>query len=269
MRNSLVVAGFSAVLALGLLEYGCTSGDTVSGTGGHTGSGTGGATSTTGTGGSTTTTGTGGSTTTTGTGGSTTTTGTGGSTTTTGTGGSTTATGVGGSSGGLVGCASPPPGDKMACVLGSRDLAVHEELRPQRRNDPAPRPKAVRVHYLNRGATVADGLGLQQFGSLRLPADVRQDLLRAHAGAPRLPRCDHIGNDDLHEHQRARRADRCAGRQPSPSYADFGYRNPKSGLLRLHQRRLAVRQRRGMAHAAVGHSSGRSAEAHRSHRSLL
>ncbi len=113
MRNSLVVAGFSAVLALGLLEYGCTSGDTVSGTGGHTGSGTGG-TTVAGQGGSTTTTGTGGSTTTTGTGGSTTTTGTGGSTTTTGTGGSTT-TGVGGSSGGLVTCPSPPPGDKTLC----------------------------------------------------------------------------------------------------------------------------------------------------------
>jgi hypothetical protein len=36
-RNALVVTGFSAVLALGLIGYGCTSGDSVGGTGGTTG----------------------------------------------------------------------------------------------------------------------------------------------------------------------------------------------------------------------------------------
>ena len=120
-RTSLVVAGFSAMVALGLIGYGCTSGDTVNnGTGGK---GAGGSTTTTGSGGSTTTTGSGGSTTTTGAGGSTTTTGAGGSTTTgaggsttTGAGGSTT-TGAGGSSGGLVSCPSPAPGDKTMCDL--------------------------------------------------------------------------------------------------------------------------------------------------------
>jgi len=91
-RTSLMVAGFSAMVALGLIGYGCTSGDTVKdGTGGK------------GTGGSTTTTGTGGSTTTTGTGGS----------TTTGTGGSTT-TGTGGATGGIPTCV-PAPADKSTC----------------------------------------------------------------------------------------------------------------------------------------------------------
>jgi hypothetical protein len=118
-RTSLVVAGFSAIVALGLIGYGCTSGDTVNdgtggkGSGGQTGSGTGGST-TSGTGGSSsgtggmTTSGTGGSTT--GTGGSTT--GTGGSTT--GTGGMTT-TGTGGATGGLLMCASTLK-DKAACT---------------------------------------------------------------------------------------------------------------------------------------------------------
>ena len=123
-RTSLVVAGFSAMVALGLIGYGCTSGDTVNngtggkgaggsttGAGGSTTTGSGGST-TTGAGGSTTT-GAGGSTTT-GAGGSTTT-GAGGSTTT-GAGGSTT-TGAGGSSGGLVTCPSPAPGDKTMCDL--------------------------------------------------------------------------------------------------------------------------------------------------------
>jgi hypothetical protein len=118
-RTSLVVAGFSAIVAFGLIGYGCTSGDTVNdgtggkGTGGST-SGTGGSTTTTGTGGMTTT-GTGGMTST-GTGGSTTT-GTGGMTST-GTGGMTT-TGVGGSSGGIPVCASPAPADKSMCTPGT------------------------------------------------------------------------------------------------------------------------------------------------------
>ena len=113
MRNSLVAAGFGAMVALGLIGYGCTSSDTVSGTGGSTGAhGTGGSTGA-GTGGSTTTVGTGGSTGA-GTGGSTTTVGTGGSTGG-GTGGSTGG-GVGGSAGGLPTCVSPPPKDKAACL---------------------------------------------------------------------------------------------------------------------------------------------------------
>jgi hypothetical protein len=116
-RTSLVVAGFSAIVAFGLIGYGCTSGDTVNdGTGGK---GTGGSTS--GTGGSTTS-GTGGSAsgtggmTSSGSGGSTT--GTGGSST--GTGGSNTGTGgaaagTGGATGGLLMCASTLK-DKAACT---------------------------------------------------------------------------------------------------------------------------------------------------------
>jgi len=119
-RTSLVVAGFSAMVALGLIGYGCTSGDTVNdgtggkGSGGQTTSGNGG--STTGTGGSTTS-GTGGMTTT-GSGGSNT--GTGGSNTGTGgaTGGGTggaTGGGTGGSSGGVAMCPSSLK-DKMVCA---------------------------------------------------------------------------------------------------------------------------------------------------------
>jgi len=118
-RTSLAVAGFSAMLAFGLIEYGCTSGDTVSdgmggkttggGTGGQTTSGTGGQT-TSGTGGQTTS-GSGGQTTS-GSGG-TTGGGTGGMTTT-GMGGMT-ATGTGGTTGGIAMCASSLK-DKMACT---------------------------------------------------------------------------------------------------------------------------------------------------------
>ena len=106
MRNSLVLAGLGAVLALGLVEYGCSSSSGGGGSGGSTtgqgGKGQGG--STTGQGGSTT--GAGGSTTT-GTGGSTTA-GTGGSTTT-GSGGAT------GSDGGVTMCVAPVPADKGGC----------------------------------------------------------------------------------------------------------------------------------------------------------
>jgi hypothetical protein len=119
MRNSMVVAGIGAVVALGLIGYGCSSSNGGGGgTGGHTG--TGGST-TSGSGGSTTT-GSGGSTTA-GSGGSTAT-GSGGSTTT-GAGGSTT-TGAGGStttgndaSTGTVTMCNPAPDDKSACVPGS------------------------------------------------------------------------------------------------------------------------------------------------------
>jgi hypothetical protein len=108
MRNSLVLAGVGAVLALGLVEYGCSSSSNNGGTGGaHTGQGG----STTGQGGSAT--GQGGSST--GSGGSTT--GSGGSTT--GAGGSTTA-GTGGATGsdggtGLGMCQAPIPNDKGGC----------------------------------------------------------------------------------------------------------------------------------------------------------
>ena len=116
-RTSLVVAGFSAVLALGLIGYGCTSGDNVSGTGGSTGSGG----TTSGQGGSTTTS-SGGATGSSG--GATGSSGgaTGSSGGATGSQGGATgsqggATGAAGSAGGLPLCPSPAPGDKTACDL--------------------------------------------------------------------------------------------------------------------------------------------------------
>jgi hypothetical protein len=110
MRNSLVLTGLGAVLAFGLVEFGCSStSNNGGGTGGSTtgtgGKGTGGS-STVGTGGSTT--GVGGSTS--GVGGSTS--GVGGSTT--GAGGS----GTGGSSGVIPAC-NPAPGDGTACTFGT------------------------------------------------------------------------------------------------------------------------------------------------------
>jgi hypothetical protein len=115
------------MVALGLIGYGCTSGDNVSGTGGSTGSG--GQTTGGGQGGQTTGGGQGGQTTGGGQGGMTTGGGQGGATgggqggaTGGGQGGATgggqggaTGGGQGGSSGGLLVCPSPPPGDKATC----------------------------------------------------------------------------------------------------------------------------------------------------------
>jgi hypothetical protein len=112
MRNSLVIAGLGAIVAVGLIQTGCSS-TSDNGTGGSTGQGG----SSAGQGGSSA--GTGGSTGATGTGGSTGTTGTGGSTGTTGTGGSTGTTGTGGTTGALPICASPAPADKSACTVGA------------------------------------------------------------------------------------------------------------------------------------------------------
>jgi hypothetical protein len=120
MRNSLVVAGFGAILALGLVEYGCSSSDNGGGSGG--GTGTGGATS--GGQGGATAGGTGGSTAggaggarTGGTGGATA--GGAGGSTAGGTGGST-AVGTGGATGGGIAiCAAPQPADKATCTPGT------------------------------------------------------------------------------------------------------------------------------------------------------
>jgi hypothetical protein len=111
MRNSLVAAGFGAMVALGLIGYGCTSSDTVGGTGGSTGSGGHGTGGTTGGGvGGTTGAGVGG-TTGGGTGG---TTGGGTGGTTGGGVGGTTGGGVGGTTGTLPMCV-PAPSDKSTC----------------------------------------------------------------------------------------------------------------------------------------------------------
>ncbi len=127
-RTSLVVAGFSAMVALGLIGYGCTSGDTVGGTGGSNGSG--GQTTGGGQGGQTTGGGAGGQTTGGGAGGMTTGGGAGGMTTGGGTGGATgggtggaTGGGTGGATGGGTGGATgsglpvctPAPADKSTC----------------------------------------------------------------------------------------------------------------------------------------------------------
>jgi hypothetical protein len=126
-RTSLVVAGFSAMIALGLIGYGCTSGDTVGGTGGSKGSG--GQTTGGGQGGQTTGGGQGGQTTGGGQGGQTTGGGEGGATgggqggaTGGGQGGATgggqggaTGGGQGGMTGGLAVCPSPAPADKSTC----------------------------------------------------------------------------------------------------------------------------------------------------------
>jgi hypothetical protein len=127
---------------------------------------------------------------------------------------------------------------------------LHEELRNQKLHG----AKALRMHHLDCSSRIANVLGLLQSGPLRVPVDIRQDLLFTHPGTAGLPHsgAGH-GLDDLHEHGgrdvwttlRFGHGPLVFNRDPGCSFG------PEGGLLRLHQWPLAVRERCRMADVAA------------------